>query len=341
VSSIGQGSLLEGERGHRRGVVLGLTLAEIMLLLLFCLLLAAAGLLQDREQQLSAAQEQGAHAQRRAELAEAALADNGTKIPAIASAGPSQANLEVQLQEAQAALNEQSAELQMLRELQENVQAAFPNIRPNPAEDDWRELVLAEEAGRAVLGTGASLAEALEAIDAQQAAENATPSPAGDDWPPMIMLDSDEFRFVRNSAELSEDFRVRLQTDIVDELANLLLEYNADVVEVVGHTDEQGITATRESNLDELALGAMSGIYPVSDLIPADNAGLGLARAISVAEALTNALSAQGVKIIPLSAAQLVKPGDLISDGLNPTDDADRRRIEIRVRRSETAIEVP
>src|SRR5690606_28900329 len=84
VSNVSQSSLLEGERGHRRGVVLGLTLAEIMLLLLFCLLLAAAGLLQDREQQLKAVQEINALAQRRAELAEAALAESGINLPDLA-----------------------------------------------------------------------------------------------------------------------------------------------------------------------------------------------------------------------------------------------------------------
>ncbi|AVF02913.1 MULTISPECIES: OmpA family protein [Devosia] len=341
MSGIGQSSLLEGERGHRRGVVLGLTLAEIMLLLLFCLLLAAAGLLQDREVQLRSAQDANERATRRAEVAQAALAKAGINPPDLSASEPDASNLEIQLEELQITLQEQSAELQMLRELREDVRTAFPQVQPNAADDTWRELVLAEEAGRAVLETGVSLTEALDAIKRQQAVQKGTPSPAADDWPPMIRLDSDEFRFVLNSAELSEDFRARLQTEVVDELAKLLIEYKADVVEVVGHTDEQGISTTRESNLDEQALAAMSGTFPITGLIPADNAGLGLARAISVSEALTNALSVPGVKIIPLSAAQLVRPGDLVSDGLNPADDADRRRIEIRVRRSETAMEGP
>ena len=43
----------ENDRGYRRGAVMGLTMAEIMLLLLFCLLLASAGILEDREQRLA------------------------------------------------------------------------------------------------------------------------------------------------------------------------------------------------------------------------------------------------------------------------------------------------
>lgn len=49
--------LLEGERGHRRGVVLGLTMAEMMLLLLFCLLLVSGALLQEQEKKIEAAEQ--------------------------------------------------------------------------------------------------------------------------------------------------------------------------------------------------------------------------------------------------------------------------------------------
>ena len=160
-------------------------------------------------------------------------------------------------------------------------------------------------------------------------------SPAGDNWPPMIQLGSGEFRFIRKSAQLSDDFRDRLQSEVTDRLTELLALYDADVVEVVGHTDEQPIAASKPSTLDGFAICAMSGNVPIENLVPADNAGLGLARAIAVANALNASLAVKGVKIIPLSAGQLVMPGDQVSDGLHPVDDPNRRRIEIRVRRSD------
>lgn len=78
----------------------------------------------------------------------------------------------------------------------------------------------------------------------------------------------------------------------------------------------------------------LNGDAPIADLKPVDNAGLGLARAISVANALASELKGTGVKIVPLSGAQLILPGDVVSDGLNPDNDRNRRRIELRVRRS-------
>lgn len=331
MASPNKTGLLEAERGHRRGVVLGLTMAEIMLLLLFCLLLAAAGLLEESKDKLDAATA-------RALAAEASLAGAGLSLPApLVPPVASAAGLAAQLAALQLSFSEQGVELERLKALETRLQQAFPAIDRNVTDETWRELVLAEEAGSSMLETGATLQEALAAIETAQAPP--APSPGDKDWPPMIRLDSDTFRFVRNSAELSDDFRARLQSDVANQLAQLLIEFDADVVEVVGHTDEQGISATRISTLDDLAIGAMGGVVPITELVPTDNAGLGLARAISVANALGNALTVEGVKIIPLSAAQLVKPGDVISDGLHPGDDADRRRIEIRVRRSDIAVE--
>jgi outer membrane protein OmpA-like peptidoglycan-associated protein len=322
-------SILEGERGHRRGVVLGLTMAEIMLLLLFCLLLAAAGLLSDREQKLQEAIE-------RAQRADEALAD-----AVLAAPHRSDEDLAAELKDLKATAGNQAAALVRLRELERRLAQTFPSITESATDETWRELVVAEEVGREVLESGVSVDDIRAAIEQAAKVRAEPPSPAEDTWPPMIRLDSDEFRFVRNSAELSEEFRQRLQTEVVDRLAAYLREFDADVIEVVGHTDEQVIASTRPSTLDDLAIEAMGGGVPITELVPADNAGLGLARAISVANALSDALGVPGVKIIPLSAAQLVKPGDIISDGLSPGDEADRRRIEIRVRRSDTAVELP
>lgn len=43
---------VEAQDGHRRGVVLGLTLAELLLLLVFCLLLVSAGIIEQKDHQI-------------------------------------------------------------------------------------------------------------------------------------------------------------------------------------------------------------------------------------------------------------------------------------------------
>ena len=64
-------------------------------------------------------------------------------------------------------------------------------------------------------------------------------------------------------------------------------------------------------------------------------AGLGLARAIEVARVLRRQAELAGMKVVPLSAGQLLQKGDLLSPGDGEAlNDPDRRRIEIRVRRS-------
>ena len=302
--------LLEGERGHRRGVVLGLTMAEMMLLLLFCLLLVSAALLQRQEKEIAAAVQ---------------------RLDEMVASGAAPATVEQQKRVA-----EERLELDRLREESQKWSDLLKSDSVSAAEpvsdETWRELKVAQEIGQAMVDRGLTLSEVVTRVD--QPSEVLPPAPSGHDWPPMITLGSDEFRFVVSSAELSDEFRLRLQTDIAQRLRELLELYDVDVIEVVGHTDEQPIRSTQQSTLDTLAISVLNGNAPIADLKPVDNAGLGLARAIAVANALSSELEGTGVKIVPLSGAQLILPGDVVSDGLDPYDDSNRRRIELRVRRS-------
>lgn len=305
--------LLEGERGHRRGVVLGLTMAEMMLLLLFCLLLISSALLQEQQEKIAAAEQ---------------------RVNELVAAGAVSASPEERERVAK-----DLAELERLREDRQQWQEILPasNLADEPIPDEtWRELRIAQEIGQAMVDRGLTLSEVVTRVEQTT---NAIPAPSGHDWPPMITLGSDEFRFVTSSAELSTDFRTRLETETVQQLQDLLARYDVDVIEVVGHTDEQPINSTQRSTLDTLAIPALNGGAEIGDLKPVDNAGLGLARAIAVAKVLESAFSGTGVKIVPLSGAQLILPGDILSDGLNPGDERDRRRIELRVRRSSPAVE--
>jgi hypothetical protein len=102
----------------------------------------------------------------------------------------------------------------------------------------------------------------------------------------------------------------------------------------VGHTDEQPV-GIRQSNLDRGLVPVLRNYADVTSLVPADNAGLGLARAVSVVGVLSRSPLLSRYKLIPLSGAQLVNTDETLAiDGSFPGDIQERRRIEIRLRKS-------
>jgi hypothetical protein len=128
---------------------------------------------------------------------------------------------------------------------------------------------------------------------------------------------------------LTTAFRSTLSTSISDQIAENLAAYDVDIIEVIGHADEQPMS--REgSNLDKTIADVLADRKPVTAIIPADNAGLGLARA--VANILRADEKLKNATVIPLSAAQLVLPGDKLTTG-QAGDVESRRRIKIRIRR--------
>lgn len=153
------------------------------------------------------------------------------------------------------------------------------------------------------------------------------------EWPPIINLsEADRHFFKSGSAELSQSFEHVLTDSIAHQIADTATQYAVDVIEVIGHTDEQRM-ARKASNLDEEIKRVLTGKSSPSELQPADNAGLGLARAIAVTKVLRSVPSLQHFTILPMSGAQLILPGDQLTDGSQVGDVASRRRIEIRVRK--------
>jgi flagellar motor protein MotB len=158
-------------------------------------------------------------------------------------------------------------------------------------------------------------------------------------WPPIIILEDDRYRFKTLSAELTGDFESNLRHLIVPLLVQRATDYGVDTIEVIGHTDEQAIAQPRNSNLDMSLLNFLQRGGSASTMSPADNAGLGMARAVAVARALINdpRLEMYRDRILPLSGAQLIGIDERITKGTQG-DIKDRRRIEIRVRRSQHSI---
>lgn len=161
--------------------------------------------------------------------------------------------------------------------------------------------------------------------------------------PPLIEIrDNENFRFLPNSAQISS----RMEKYIKDEIVRLIDEntqkYNINLVEIIGHTDEQAI-GNAASNLDnnlETAAKSTTATTNIDTLLKAgSNADLGLMRSLAVVKLLQKIQiqenKMKNVKFRPYSAAQLILPnGDLANppEGMRESDNG-RRRIEIRFTR--------
>ncbi|WP_234907983.1 OmpA family protein [Ensifer canadensis] len=350
-------------KGYNRGLILGLTMAESMLLLVFCLLLVAGAFIANERKKSLAAEK----------VAAEVLRDNDKLVKEAEDRETLVAKLE-----AQAAV----------------MRGRLSMIDKRELDDEWRELVVAREAVRQLKGQGldsTKMAELLKTVEilrtqlnqpddprtleeriselleatktmksnaelqaelARLLQENATLATSLRDvqtvvasagkpheWPPIISLsEASGYYFRSGSAELTDAFAAKLAGSIADEIASNLNRYDADIIEVIGHTDEQPL-ARPNSNMDKLSIDVVGSKQAVSALIPADNAGLGLARAISVANALRTNKAMAAATVLPLSAAQLVLPGDTLTTG-QAGDVQTRRRIEIRIRRRDAGSEV-
>lgn len=286
------------DKSYRRGLILGLTIAEIMILLIFVLLMALAAALGSREKQIK-------------------VLDNG---------GASR----------------------LLSELQE----AYPNAKTS--DDYFKELKRAVELRRIVesqgeqaggkqmvedAALGRTAVEAAKAAGAkdpkqfvQEAVQNARNGKKGQ-WPPFFSLsEAGGYYFDSGKATLRPAFEANLRATVIPLLAQNIKDYDVNVVEVIGHTDE--VPMVGQSNLDAKLIGASSGRFGVGDLRSTDNAGLAMARAVAVVRILRSDPRLRGITILPLSGAQMIVPVDRGADGTSSMSDQSRRRIEIRLRRS-------
>ena len=142
-----------------------------------------------------------------------------------------------------------------------------------------------------------------------------------------IVIDekSGKFEFQSGSAELKPELKNYISSEIVPTIKKIIQEREIDFVQVIGHTDGQGINYT--SNLDTTLEAVANSNQPVSKLIPGSNADLGLMRALSVVQELEK--SRLNIKFRAYSAAQIYLPSGDIAQTKRSADET-RRRIEIR-----------
>jgi flagellar motor protein MotB len=338
-----KGQILQQRSSYRQGLVLGLTMAEIMVLLVFCLLIAMATFLK-REQSRREVAEQALQQQRQLNEQERSLlaelkptAALGEKLQDWSGLSDPQAIDKywrelVDARSVVAEIEKSGIPLKEFRETLANVAALHANgIDVDKA---IRDAQIVDAINRAMTKPGQPQVSTQAILEAIDRGTNAS-GPGGHQWPPIIrMSEADGYYFKTRSAELSPAFHDTLLNQTPREILDYIKKYDVDVIEVVGHTDERPIGARQFSNLDRDLTSVLNNTEGVVSLIPADNAGLGLARAVSVVSVLRQSPLLAGYKIIPLSGAQLVNTDETLALDGSPEDIQQRRRIEIRLRKS-------
>jgi flagellar motor protein MotB len=289
---------LRQDRVYRRGLILGLTMAEVMILLIFVLLMALSAALANRDHRLKAVEN----------------GDAGRLVEAIQRAYP----------EAKSG-DDYYKELTRAIEARQAIEAAGPK-------DATKSLLADAAIGRQTLEAAKQAGASDPAMFAQRALAKAAAGKKGE-WPPFFNLsEAGGFYFDSGKATLRPEFARSLRNDITPMLARNIREYDVDVVEVIGHTDE--VPMVGASNLDAKLIAASASRVPIAELRSTDNAGLAMARAVAVVHALRADPRLKGTTILPLSGAQMIVPVDRVADGTAQGSDQQRRRIEIRLRRS-------
>jgi endonuclease YncB( thermonuclease family) len=329
-------SVLE-EREHRRGLVLGLTLAEVLLLLLFLLMLALAVRLQaaykERDQFAAALDVLRPPVEMASTDRESTktFTDRVLELDRFRKRVAELAEVNSKLSATLTALKSDPAKLTATSTAIEWASKIDPNDPPAVLK---RALAILEAVGTATRPEEVATISKMRAeLDKARTPKSA--STGKHNWPPIITLsEADGYFFDSGSAQLSDDFRAALTGKVIPKLLQTIKDYDVNVIEVIGHTDEQRIVE-RPSNLDKTLMAFLQNKPGVERLVPADNAGLGLARAAAVARVLGTDQRLAEFRILPYSAAQLIDLGDKLATGVNAGDVRERRRIEIRVRRSD------
>ena len=336
------GEIVQQRSSYRQGLVLGLTMAEIMLLLVFCLLIVMATFLKTEQSKRAAAEErllqQKEQNQRDRDLV-TSLRQNSAVVEKLQALSGMTDPKEIdkywrELVDSQTAMADLQRSGVSVKEVRERL-ADLDKLRSNGLDVDkaLRNADVVSAINRAMMKPGEPPASTIAILTAIEKGITGA-GPGGHQWPPIISLsEAGGYMFKSGSAELSPTFHNTLINKTPNDILEYIKKYNVDVIEVVGHTDEQPI-GMRPSNLDRDLLSVLKSTANVATLVPADNAGLGLARAVSVVSVLRQSPLLANYKLIPLSGAQLVNTDETLAILGIPANVPERRRIEIRLRKS-------
>ena len=339
------GEILQQRSSYRQGLVLGLTMAEIMLLLVFCLLIAMATYLkreQDRRVTAEKKLEQQIAQSQRDRDTVAALTHNSIIIEKLKNVSGLSDPKEIdkywrELVDSQTAMAELEKSGVSIKEVRDRI-ADIEKLKARNIEVDRaiRDVKAIDAINQAMAKPGQPLPSTIDILAAIERSEKSEKGagPSGHQWPPIITLsDAAGYSFTSGKADLSPKLQSVLTDKTPAEILFYIKKFDVDVIEVVGHTDEQPL-GIRQSNLDRDLLAVLKNTTSIATLVPADNAGLGLARAVSVVSVLRQSPLLEPYKLIPLSGAQLVNTDETLAIQGISRDDPQRRRIEIRLRKS-------
>ncbi len=321
-------SVDKDEKSYRSGVILGLSLAEVILLTLFCLLLLLFAQSKRFKETVRFSKD---HPDLFPAI-EACLPDLRKAYPENISSEEFSTHF---TKDFRAFTKDKGSQIN------KTAQRLYPSVKSEEEKEKLLEKDLAH-LQQLMSQSGGNMDQTMEDVAAGRklrAERSNGGKRKNDGWPPFMNLsESKGFYFEAGSSQLTQVFGEKLQTDITDRLTQIIDEYGTDVVEVIGHTDEQPIYGMK-SNLDQTLIPVIQSHLGGNEMIASDNNGLGMARAVSVAKLLIESGKFKDVKILPLSAGQMIEPVDKLASGTNKGDSAERRRIEIRVRRSSDVIE--
>jgi flagellar motor protein MotB len=333
---------------YRQGLVLGLTMAEITLLLVFCLLIAVGVTLANERAKLD-------DAVLRLRKVETAAAADKAMVETIKR----NARLAELLDRATGSSSQQEID-KFWRKLVESNDVVVDMERQGVPLAALKEessylaklqRLLSERIDLDKVARGLALASAIDdpvsantktkltpqqiaAFIEQGIAASKSRNDGRHNWPPIINLsEAGGYYFATGSADLTPDFATELRTVVVTRLLEIAGSFDVDVIEVIGHTDEQPVT-NRASNLDRSLSSVTLGGGDAGVLQWADNAGLGLARAVAVVKVLSSDPRLRTFRVLPLSGAQLIDTDDRLTRWDGQGDVRKRRRIEIRMRKS-------
>src|SRR6516165_786765 len=333
---------------YRQGLVLGLTMAEIMLLLVFCMLIAVGvGLANERakllDTMLRLKKVEAAAAADRAIVETIKKNARLAELLAQATGSASQREIDefwrklVESNDVVAKLGRQGLSLVALKE-DGDYFAKMQRLLKEGIDPDKiaRGIALASaiDTKSTPKLTPQQVAALIEKGIAASKPQKENDRGHGHNWPPIINLsEAGGYYFATGSAVLTPDFATALRTVVISRLLQIAESFDVDVIEVIGHTDEQPVT-NRVSNLDRHLSSVTLGGADAGALQWADNAGLGLARALAVVKVLASDARLGAFRILPLSGAQLIDTDGRLTRWDKQGDVRERRRIEIRMRKS-------
>jgi flagellar motor protein MotB len=342
------GKIIQQSGSYRRGVVLGLTMAEVMLLLIFCFLLAVAALLRAEHEKMQTAEQEFRKEQaefRKDQVELKGQRAEGTADRERSKSAKEEGKLSELLQSEGVDAGDPTAVKEFWRDLVEGRGTVAEARRSGLSEAQIKQALskLAKLQAEGIkpekaLLDAESVAKAIgdKSLSSDQISEivnRGLQKTSGHQWPPIINLsEAGGYFFKSGSAELSTQFRNELRESIPRRILELVRKYDVDIIEVVGHTDQQPI-GSKQSNLDRDLLSVLKGSADIASVTPADNAGLGLARAVSVVSVLLQNPSLKQYRLLPLSGAQLIETNETLAASDLPVDIRERRRIEIRLRK--------